>query len=45
MPTPGFIVNDAFVKTFLKDVDPLSASLTVWMQDEEPVRADPWRGR
>jgi putative ABC transport system permease protein len=35
-PAPGFIVNDAFAQTFLKDVDPLSASLTVWMQDKNP---------
>ena len=35
-PTPGFVVNDAFVNAFLKDVDPLSARLTVWMQAENP---------
>ena len=35
-PTPGFVVNDAFVNAFLKDVDPLSARLTVWMQNENP---------
>jgi putative ABC transport system permease protein len=34
--TPGFLVNDAFARTFLSDVDPLSASLTVWMQRENP---------
>jgi putative ABC transport system permease protein len=33
---PGFVVNEAFAKTFLTDVDPLSASLTVWMQRENP---------
>jgi predicted permease len=35
-PAPGFVVNDAFVKAFLKDVDPLGVSLTVWMQPENP---------
>lgn len=35
-PTPGFIVNDAFAKAFLKDVDPLSASFSVWMQEKNP---------
>jgi predicted permease len=35
-PTPGFIVNEAFAKTFLADIDPLSASLTVWMQAQNP---------
>jgi putative ABC transport system permease protein len=34
--TPGFVVNEAFARTFLSDVDPLSASLTVWMQRENP---------
>jgi putative ABC transport system permease protein len=36
LPVPGFVVNDAFVKAFLKDVDPLTASLMVWMQNENP---------
>jgi putative ABC transport system permease protein len=35
-PTPGFIVNEAFQKAFLKDVDPLSASYSVWMQNQNP---------
>jgi predicted permease len=35
-PTPGFVVNDAFAQLYLQDVDPLSASLTVWMQAENP---------
>jgi putative ABC transport system permease protein len=35
-PTPGFLVNETFAKTFLADIDPLTASLTVWMQDENP---------
>jgi putative ABC transport system permease protein len=34
--TPGFVVNEAFATAFLSDVDPLSASLTVWMQRENP---------
>jgi putative ABC transport system permease protein len=33
---PGFVVNEAFAKAFLSDVDPLGASLSVWMQDENP---------
>lgn len=33
---PAFIVNDSFARAFLGGVDPLSASLTVWMQDENP---------
>ena len=36
VPAPGFVVNDAFAKAYLKDVDPLGASLTVWMQAENP---------
>jgi putative ABC transport system permease protein len=32
----GFLVNEAFAKAFLSDIDPLSASLTVWMQRENP---------
>jgi ABC-type antimicrobial peptide transport system permease subunit len=35
-PTPGFLVNETFAKTFLADIDPLTASLTVYMQDENP---------
>jgi putative ABC transport system permease protein len=35
-PAPGFIVNEAFAKAFLSDIDPLTASLTVWMQQENP---------
>ena len=42
--SPGrILVNEAFARTFLTDVDPLSVSLTVWMQDE-PVPAGDWRG-
>ena len=33
---PAFIVNDSFARAFLGGVDPLSASLTVWMQNENP---------
>jgi putative ABC transport system permease protein len=35
-PIQGFVVNEAFAKAFLSDIDPLSASLTVWMQTENP---------
>jgi len=34
--TPGFVVNDAFVRAFLKDVDPVGERLMVWMQSENP---------
>jgi putative ABC transport system permease protein len=35
-PTPGFVVNDAFVRAYLAGVDPLSARLSVLMQQENP---------
>ena len=35
-PTPGFIVNQAFVDRYLPNVDPLRESLMVRMQDENP---------
>lgn len=35
-PTPGFVVNEAFARKYLADVDPLSASLSVWMQEKNP---------
>jgi putative ABC transport system permease protein len=35
-PTPGFIVNETFAKTYLPGVSPLSVSLTVWMQNKNP---------
>ena len=35
-PTPGFIVNQAFVDRYLPNVDPLRESLTVRMRDENP---------
>jgi putative ABC transport system permease protein len=34
--TPGFIVNESFARTYLKDLDPLTTSLSVWMQQENP---------
>jgi predicted permease len=35
-PMQGFVVNKAFADAFLADVDPLTVSLTVWMQDKNP---------
>jgi putative ABC transport system permease protein len=35
-PTPGFIVNDAFVKKYLAGIDPLSVSMSVAMQEKNP---------
>lgn len=35
-PTPGFVVNEAFARTFLSNTDPLRESLSVWMQDQNP---------
>ncbi len=35
-PTPGFIVNRAFVDRYLPNVDPLRESLMVRMRDENP---------
>jgi predicted permease len=35
-PTPGFIVNQAFVDRYLPNEDPLRESLMVRMQDENP---------
>jgi putative ABC transport system permease protein len=37
-PTPGFVVNEAFAKAVLSDIDPLRAMLSVWMQAENPYR-------
>jgi putative ABC transport system permease protein len=35
-PKPGFVVNEAFAKNVLSDVDPLRALISVWMQQENP---------
>jgi putative ABC transport system permease protein len=35
-PTPGFVVNEAFVKTYLRGIDPLSTSISVMMQPKNP---------
>lgn len=35
-PTPGFVVNESFVKTYMRDVDPLSTSISVAMQQTNP---------
>jgi putative ABC transport system permease protein len=35
-PTPGFVVNDAFVEKHLRNVDPLEVSLSVFMQEKNP---------
>lgn len=35
-PTPGFVVNDAFVKKHLAGIDPLGVSLSVLMQEKNP---------
>jgi putative ABC transport system permease protein len=35
-PAAGFVVNEAFAKASLSDLDPLGASLKVWMERENP---------
>jgi putative ABC transport system permease protein len=35
-PAPGFMVNEAFAKAFLSDVDPLTTAISVWMENENP---------
>jgi putative ABC transport system permease protein len=35
-PTQSFVVNEAFAKAYLADVNPLSVSLKVWMQQVDP---------
>jgi putative ABC transport system permease protein len=35
-PNQSFIVNEAFAQQFLKNIDPIGESLTVWMQDQNP---------
>ena len=36
LPAPGFVVNQAFVTSHLKDVDPFGESLSVYMQEKNP---------
>ena len=35
-PTPGFVVNEAFARAYLSDIDPLRARLSVWMEEKNP---------
>ena len=35
-PRAGFVVNEAFAKAYLADVDPLAVQITAWMQAENP---------
>jgi predicted permease len=35
-PDTGFIVNQAFVNAYLKDVNPLSVTLSAWMEEKNP---------
>jgi putative ABC transport system permease protein len=35
-PNAGFVVNEAFARTFLDGVDPLNESITVWMAAKNP---------
>jgi putative ABC transport system permease protein len=35
-PTPGFIVNDAFARAYMSEMDPLTARISVLMQQENP---------
>jgi len=35
-PNQSFVVNEAFAQQFLKNIDPIGESLTVWMQDQNP---------
>jgi predicted permease len=35
-PAAGFLVNEAFAKTFLADVDPLTTAISVSMEPENP---------
>jgi predicted permease len=34
--TAGFVVNETFARMYLSDIDPLAASMTVWMQADNP---------
>jgi putative ABC transport system permease protein len=36
IPTPGFIVNDAFARGYMPEMDPLTARISVLMQQENP---------
>jgi predicted permease len=35
-PEAGFVVNEAFARAYLSGLDPLGASLKVWMEPENP---------
>jgi len=35
-PMTGFVVNETFARRYLSGRDPLAASISVWMQDENP---------
>jgi predicted permease len=35
-PTPGFVVNEAFAKSYLAGIDPFRTLLSVWMQPKNP---------
>ena len=35
-PTPGFVVNESFVKKYFPNVDPLSVTMSVWMLSDNP---------
>jgi putative ABC transport system permease protein len=35
-PATGFVVNDAFARRYLSDVDPLSVSISVFMESNNP---------
>jgi putative ABC transport system permease protein len=37
-PAPGFVVNAAFVRRYLSDVDPLNVPLKVWMLSDNPYQ-------
>jgi putative ABC transport system permease protein len=35
-PAAGFVVNEAFAKTYFSDVDPLTVLISVWMEEKNP---------